>query len=117
MRGLDRLQFLEQAVVLGVGNRRCVEYVVGVVVARDLRAQRGSALHRRGFAGGRIGLYAPDRVEQVHYSANRRCASGPPAGMPTSSMRAWNCSIWPRMMAAASAPKGARLSSTTSPPS
>jgi hypothetical protein len=38
-RGLERLQLAEQAVVLGVGHRRRVEHVVGVIVALELGAQ------------------------------------------------------------------------------
>jgi len=46
VRGLDRLQFLEQAVVLGVRDLRRVEHVVEVGMVVELLAQPGGALGR-----------------------------------------------------------------------
>src|SRR5881409_1182972 len=50
MLGLELLQFAEQAVVLGVGHLRLVEYVIGVVGALDepphLDGSGGRTLHR-----------------------------------------------------------------------
>ena len=53
VRGLDRLQLLEQAVVLGVGDLRRVEHVVAVRVALQLLAQLGRAR-----AGASVGMAA-----------------------------------------------------------
>src|SRR2546426_3527896 len=50
MLGLELLQLAEQAVVLGVGHLRFVEYVIGVVGALDeppqLGGSGGRTLHR-----------------------------------------------------------------------
>jgi hypothetical protein len=39
MLGLERLELAEEPVVLGVGDLRCVEDVIGVIGALDLLAQ------------------------------------------------------------------------------
>ena len=76
MRGLERLQLLEQRVVLGVRNLRRVEDVVGrgVVLqqlAQGRRAGGGRARHRR-----RSGTPSPrPRPAQL----NRRRAAAVPA--------------------------------------
>ncbi len=41
MLGLQRLEFAEQPVVLGIGHARLVQHVVAVVVGVDLAAQGG----------------------------------------------------------------------------
>ena len=55
MRGLDRLQFLEQLVVLGVGQRRRVQHVIQVGVMVQLIAQLAqeneTPTHPFGFGG------------------------------------------------------------------
>ena len=73
MLGLQRLEFAEQRIELGVGDRRRVEHVVAVVVAFDGLAQPSRALDG---LGGR----------RHRAQTNRRCAAGPPAGMPRASM-------------------------------
>ena len=55
VRGLQGLQFLEQAVVLGVGQLRRVEHVVAVSVVLQLGAQRGGLLGQRGRHGQVVG--------------------------------------------------------------
>ena len=50
MFGFEILQFAEQAVVVGIRNRRIVELVVAPVVLLDLQAQFGDT--GRGFAHG-----------------------------------------------------------------
>ncbi len=56
--GFQRLQLAHQAVVLGVGDVRVVEYVIAVVGLFDLRPQRGGAgdSFGRGRAFGHAGL-------------------------------------------------------------
>ena len=39
MLGLERLELIEQAIVLGIGHARLVEYVVAVIVLVQLGAQ------------------------------------------------------------------------------
>jgi len=46
MLDLEGLQFAEQAVVLGIRNRRRVKHIVGMVMPRYLFAQRPDALLR-----------------------------------------------------------------------
>ena len=62
MRRLDRLQLLEQRVVVGVGDLGRVEHVVGVGVVRELRAQRRGARGRIGAALRRAQAPASARV-------------------------------------------------------
>jgi hypothetical protein len=66
MRFLERLQFPEQAVVLGVRNGRRIEDVIGVIMALDFGAQR----HRARGIGRR------------RHQENRRRAWAEPAGNP-----------------------------------
>ena len=47
MRGLQRLQLLEQAVVFGIGDLRIVQHVVAVRVRMQLAAQRLQFIHRQ----------------------------------------------------------------------
>jgi hypothetical protein len=64
MRGLDRLQLLEQRVVVGVRDRRRIEDVVRMRVAGQDGAQLGGAVRRLGI--GRL------RPRRGHGSARRR---------------------------------------------
>ena len=77
MRRLDRLQLLEQRVVVGVGDRRRVEHVVGVRVTLELLAQ----LRRPRAAGSRADLRsdAGERTRQLAGGPLRcsRSRSGP----------------------------------------
>jgi hypothetical protein len=58
MGGLEGLQFLEQAVVLGVRDLRRVQHVVAVGVVLQQRAQLGGAFFGGGCRCGAIGAAA-----------------------------------------------------------
>jgi hypothetical protein len=86
---LERLQLVEQPVVLGVLDLRIVEDVVPVVVVLEQAAQLGGAL---GGLGGRRGRHLVDRIGAgfVRNASNRRLAGGLPLPPPAES-RAVGC--------------------------
>ena len=114
MLGLDRLQLLEQRVVVGVGNLRRVEHVVGV--RRDARAAR--AARRR---AGRVAR-RPARSgagEGTGHLRRRRLRGSRSRSGPTRAARSRRCRAPRRRRAAARSPRWraetrARAASATS---
>ncbi|MNX79614.1 hypothetical protein D3C86_1112500 [compost metagenome] len=121
MLGLQRLEFAEQRVVLGVRNRRIIEHVVLVGVAFEFIAQplhaRGSGGIGRQRTGGRGGrslrALSLGGHGRLPYRLNRRWAADEPAGMPRASSFSYSFSSWAKIATNDASVSGRMLSSTS----